>query len=63
MTENSKAANRIARKDKLKFAFELDEHQVGMKIHHYFGMPEYGIGETFELESSIEAKTGADYEV
>lgn len=62
MIVNSKAAKRAARKDRFKYAFELDEHQIGMKLEHYFGLLESGLDETFELESSIEAKTGADYE-
>lgn len=62
MTVNSRAAKRAARKDKFKYAFELDEQQIGMKLEHYFGLLESGLDETFELESSIEANTGADYE-
>lgn len=62
MTVNSKAAKRAARKDKFKYEFELDENQIGMKLEHYLGLLEAGLGGEFELESSIEAATGADYE-
>lgn len=33
-----------------------------MKLEHYFGLLESGLDTNFEIESSIEAKTGADYE-
>lgn len=62
MTGNARAVKRAVRKDKFKYAFELNEEQIGMKLDHYLGLLEIGLDEPFEIESSIEARTGADYE-
>ena len=62
MTASANARKRAARNDKFKFPFELDEYQIGMKLEHCFGLLEAGLGMNFELESSVEGKTGADYE-
>lgn len=62
MTVNPKSTKRTARKDKFKFPFELVENQIGVKLGQYFGFLEMGLGADLELESSIEANTGADYE-
>lgn len=62
MTANATAKKRAVRSDKFKISFELDEQQIGMKLEHYLGLLEACLNRSFELESSIEAKTGADYE-
>lgn len=59
---NTSVKKRAVRSDKFKIPFELNEQQIGMKLEHYFGILEICLERKFELESSIEAKTGADYE-
>lgn len=59
MSTNSK---RTTRRDKFKFPFELSEEQIAVKLGFYFGLLESGLGVEFELESSDEARTGADHE-
>ncbi|MBA0239820.1 hypothetical protein [Stenotrophomonas maltophilia] len=62
LISNQLPKKRAVRSDKFKIPFELAEHQIGMKLEHYFGILEECLGGNFELESSTEAKTGADYE-